>query len=332
MSEEEWEGRLEGLFSGSVPKRDPSPSAQSAAVRPGETRTSSEAPSLEGVTVSPDHGATHPDLLNLILAASLGGEAVAVIALVVVLYRNTPREIRGAQTFFAAAAFVVMSLFLLFVQWQLAKRLFSVERLVRRRNVQLNKAVTVVQGYQKELGRATQAVRDEQARLDLCAQVGRLAAGGLPPEEFARQAAEQIQGRFEPCFVSVFALDRDGKGAALLSTAGSASRAALARLEGVAVADSVLLRECVNRGGPYIVEDLAASSQAGESLARDPLLVAQTGSVISVPVTAGGRAVGGITVHCQASSSLGEKDASLLMLVADLAAPSLAGAYPGGSP
>ena len=224
-----------------------------------------------------------------------------------------------------------MSLFLLFVQWQLAKRLFSVERLVRRRNVQLGKAVTVVQGYQKEIGRAAQAARDEQARLDLCAQVGRLAVGGLPPAEFVKQATEQIQGHFEPCFVGLFALDREGKGAELLSTAGGASRAALARLDGVTMADSVLLRECVTRGGPFIVEDLAASSQAGGNLAHDPLLVAQTGSAIAVPVMAGGRAVGSITVQCDESFSLSERDASLLTFVADLAAPSFAGAHPGES-
>ena len=314
MSEKMKEHRLEALFSDSPPEPDPSrePGSEGGAL--------DDAALLESLAVPPESEEKHPRTLNIFLAGSIIGEAVAVAALIVVLYRSFPHPLRDVRFLITSASFAGMTLVLLFVQWQLAKRLAQVEHLVRKRNQQLRQAVPAIQRYQKAVKLANLAIRRQEMDWELCTQITRLVARRLAPERLASQVVKRIQQHFDPCFVGLFVLDADQREATLWAAAGSAEQDALARLERVAVSDSALLRECVDRGQGHVVQDVGARVPPGGDRAQDRLLVAPMGSAMIVPVMVHRRALGGITVQKMEPPAFQEQDMALMTLVAALAA------------
>ena len=156
MSSEKWERQLEALFSVSAPTPAPDQAAQSArqpvTADVAPLGMPSSIPVRERAVPTAGGGINRRQLLDLLLPIGVVGEAAAVIALVVMVYRSAPASLRGSQFLFAAVIFVGMTLLLLFVQWLLARRLVDVERLVQKRNRQLGQAVAAVQRYQQQLG------------------------------------------------------------------------------------------------------------------------------------------------------------------------------------
>jgi hypothetical protein len=156
MSEKGWEREFEALFSDTVPKPDPGQSSGSRAALLRDTSL------LERLSAAMRDEAQRPRVLNALLTGSAIGEVVAVIALIVVLYRFFPSPFGDAGFLLTSAIFGGMTLLLLFVQWQLARRLIQVEQLARRQREQLGQAVVAIQRYREELERADELIRTQE--------------------------------------------------------------------------------------------------------------------------------------------------------------------------
>jgi hypothetical protein len=320
MSEEGWDRQLEALFSSSVPAGDPD---QGPALADLQLERGVD---LERLIMPPELDTTRPTTLNALLAVSMVGEALAVVVLIFTLFRIVPRPLPDARLYFASIAFVGVTLVLLFVQWQLAKRLAQIEGLTNKRNQQLGQAVATIQRYRQELRLANQAAYRGEANLKFLSRIGRLAAEGFAVHEFAERLVRHIGRQFDPAFIAFFSLDPQHREARLLAVAGEADREAVADLEELFVSDSASLRQAIHQRRPYTVEDVAAVRQSQGLAADDRLLVADAGSAILVPVVARDQVLGSITVQRLEVDAFDQQDAALLTSTADLVASAMANA------
>jgi hypothetical protein len=307
MSDERSDRQFEALFSDFAPEPDP------------RLREQTGVPLLEQLAAPSEREMRRLRTLKTLLAVGVIGEGAAVMTLVFTLYRSIPAPADDSQLLLTSAAFVCMGLVLLFVQWQLASRLFQAEQGVRERQRQLDKVLTEIRRSRGEFELAAHVTRRHQKSFALCTEIGRLVAQRVPMEAFVEQVVEQMGQHFAPSFVGLFSLDASQEEVALLAAAGSAQQFTLSRLARLTLSESALLRETVEQGEALTVGDVQTRSQ-GKDGVRDPFFVAHKGSAMAAPVMIGERVLGAITVQVGKPRAFRQEDVSLLNLVAGLTA------------
>jgi len=313
MSDERSERQFEALFSDFAPEPDPG-----RWDRAGEA-SASGVPLLEQLAAPSERELRRVRTLKTLLGVGVIGEGAAVLTLIAALYRSSPDPLRDTQLLLTSAAFVCMALVLLFVQWQLASRLFQAEQGLTERQRQLDKVLTAMRRYQGDFELAAHVTRRHQKSFALCTEIGALVGQRLPVEAFAEQVVERIGQHFAPSFVGLYLLDAQQREAALLAASGGAQQFTLSRLTQLSVSASPLLREAIEQGEALTVGDVQTRKESKEGV-RDPLLVAHRGSAMAVPVTVEDRVLGAITVQVGEPRAFRQEDVSLVTLVAGLTA------------
>ena len=314
MSDEKSDRQFEALFSDFAPEPDPLPKGRTGQGSPNGVTL------LEQMAAPSQREVKRLRTLKTLLAVGVVGEGAAVLTLIGALYRSSPDPLHDSQFLLTSAAFVCMAMVLLFVQWQLASRLFRAEQGVRERQRQLDKVLTEIRRYQGGFELAAHVTRRHQKGFALCTEIGELVAQRVPVEAFAERLVERIGQHFAPSFVGLFLFDAKQQEAALLAASGSAQQFTLSRLARLNLSESALLRETVELGEALTVGDVQTRSQTSKDGTRDPFLVARTGSAMAVPVMLGERVLGAITVQVGEPRAFRQEDVSLLTLVAGLAA------------
>ena len=170
---------------------------------------------------------------------------------------------------------------------------------------------------QQEL-RAQQTRAQWVRQLQASAEVGRVAASILKPDQLLAEIVTLLAARFDCYHVAVFIVDESGRWAILREAAGEVGQQLKDRGQALGVRGQSLVGHALQQRQPCL------ALEVGETAAQftDPLLRA-TRSEIALPLIVGERVIGALDLHTTAPAAFDENSAVLLQGLADQIAVAL---------
>ena len=157
-----------------------------------------------------------------------------------------------------------------------------------------------------------QRVMERTQGLMTAAEVSSATTAVLDIEALLPQIVELVQDRLNLYYVGLFLNDEAGEFAVLRAGSGSAGRAMLERNHRLAIGGDSMIGRCVLSGEADIQLDV------GEAAVHfDNPDLPETRSELALPLRAGGRVIGAMTVQSEQAAFFSDEDISVMQTVAD---------------
>ncbi|HDQ71297.1 MAG TPA: response regulator [Chloroflexi bacterium] len=171
---------------------------------------------------------------------------------------------------------------------------------------------------EQRVAERTQALAYRSAQLETAAQVSEAFGRLVDPHELERQVVELIRERFGYYYVGLFRVDESGEWtgepgqwAVLRAATGEIGQQMLEQGLKLALDGSSLIGRCVAQGQAHIALDV------GENVTTfDNPLLPETRSEMALPLIAGGKTVGALSVQSEIASAFSEEDVSIMQTMA----------------
>jgi GAF domain-containing protein len=156
------------------------------------------------------------------------------------------------------------------------------------------------------------------AQLRATAEIARIISGQLETEALLTQAVELVCQRFGLYYVGVFLVDEQGQNAALRAATGEAGQKMLAERHRLVIGGTTMIGQAVAMRKARIAQDTSLEPMRLSS-SHLPL----TRSELALPLTAGERVIGALTVQSEQPNAFDEDDIAILQGMADALASAL---------
>jgi signal transduction histidine kinase/CheY-like chemotaxis protein/putative methionine-R-sulfoxide reductase with GAF domain len=149
-------------------------------------------------------------------------------------------------------------------------------------------------------------------QMEVAAEVATAATSILSLNELLNTSVELIRERFDLYYVGVFLVDDYDKWAILRAGSGQAGQEMLRRGHKLEVGGNSMIGWCVAHNEPRIALEVGA-----EAVRFDNPMLPETRSEMALPLTVGGKVIGGMTVQSTRAAAFSEQDVAILRIIAD---------------
>ena len=188
------------------------------------------------------------------------------------------------------------------------KRSRASEQSQREQNVELTEMHATLE----------QRVAERTAQLQISAEVGRVAASILDPDQMLREVVTLITERFGFYYAAAFLLDESGKSAVLCEATGQAGQTLKERGHALEIGGQSMVGYAIAQRKPRIASDVDA-----EAIRFANPLLPETRSEIALPLIIGDRVLGALDVQSTQPAAFDESYATMLQVLASQIAVAL---------
>ena len=177
---------------------------------------------------------------------------------------------------------------------------------------------TFVQDLIREMGSAlnnaqfVQTTRAYSNQLRLAAEVSRAATTILDQDQLIREVVELIRSRFNLYYVGLFLVDEASKTAVLRAGTGEAGRLQIALKHSQEIGSGSMIGTAVSTGEACVAQNV----RQAQAFKPNPLLP-ETQSELALPLKAGSKVIGALTVQSSQQSAFASETITVLQSLAD---------------